>query len=310
GQPGHLRRERGARACEARRGIVPSPRQFCGARDLAHGLAYKMNFAGKVAVVTGGGSGIGRACSLELLARGATVAVVDWNAEAGAKVVRESGGDAQRIQFFAADLSKRAEVERLVTRILGEFGGIDALASNAGIQRYGNATDTTEEEWDEVLGVNLKSAFLISKETIPHMIRRGGGAIALTASVQSLGAQRNSLAYMVSKHALLGLMRSLALDYAKDKIRVNALCPGAIDTPMLRWAASLDDNPAGVIEAAHKIHPLGRMGEAEEMAHVIAFLLSDEASFVTGSVMVADGGLMLPLGGMAFQEAGTGAKKA
>ncbi|MFZ0409908.1 MAG: SDR family oxidoreductase [Candidatus Acidiferrales bacterium] len=277
---------------------------------MAHGLAYKMNFAGKVAVVTGGGSGIGRACSLELLARGATVAVVDWNAEAGAKVVRESGGDAQRIQFFAADLSKRAEVERLVARIVGEFGGIDALASNVGIQRYGNATDTTEEEWDEVLGVNLKSAFLISKETIPHMIRRGGGAIALTASVQSLGAQRNSLAYMVSKHALLGLMRSLALDYAKDKIRVNALCPGAIDTPMLRWAASLDDNPAGVIEAAHKIHPLGRMGEAEEMAHVIAFLLSDEASFVTGSVMVADGGLMLPLGGMAFQEAGTGAKKA
>jgi NAD(P)-dependent dehydrogenase (short-subunit alcohol dehydrogenase family) len=269
-----------------------------------------VKYSGKVAVVTGGGSGIGRACGLELLARGATVAVVDWNAEAGGKVVKESGAGAERMQFFEADLSKEAEVKRAVERIASAFGGIDALASNAGIQRYGSATETTEKEWDEVLGVNLKGAFLISKEAIPHMIRRGGGAIVLTASVQSLAAQRNSMAYIVSKHGLLGLMRSMALDYAKDKIRVNALCPGAIDTPMLRWAAALDDNPERVIEAAHKMHPLGRMGEAEEMARVIAFLLSDEASFVTGSVLVADGGLMLPLGGMAFQESGTGAKKA
>jgi len=132
----------------------------------------------------------------------------------------------------------------------------------------------------------------------------------ITASVQSYAAQRNSLAYMVSKHASLGLMRSMALDYAKENIRVNCVCRGAIDTPMLRWAASLDDNPDRVIEACHKMHPLGRMGKPEEIARIIAFLASDLASFVTGTAVVADGGLLLPVGGMAFQESGTGAKKA
>ena len=215
-----------------------------------------------------------------------------------------------RIQFFRADLSLNHEVEALIPKIVNAFGGIDVLVSNAGIQTYGSATTTTEEEWDKTLAVNLKSGFLVSKYSIPHMIMRGGGAIVITASVQSLGAQRNSLAYMVSKHALLGLMRSMALDYAKDNIRVNAVCPGAIDTPLLRWAASLDENPDAVIAACHKMHPVGRMGRSEEIARIIAFLASDLASFMTGTAVVADGGLMIPLGGMAFQEAGTGAKRA
>jgi NAD(P)-dependent dehydrogenase (short-subunit alcohol dehydrogenase family) len=190
------------------------------------------------------------------------------------------------------------------------FGSIDVLVSNAGIQTYGSATTTTEADWDHTLAANLKSGFLVSKYSIPYMIERGGGSIVITASVQALGAQRNSLAYIVSKHALIGLMRSMALDYAKDNIRVNAICPGAIDTPMLRWAASLDDNPESVIAACHKMHAVGRMGQPEEVAHLIAFLASDLASFVTGSVITVDGGLMLPIGGMSFQESGTGAKKA
>ena len=266
-----------------------------------------MNFSGKVAVVTGGSSGIGRATSLELLSRGASVAVVDRDESAGQQLIRETGAQ-REIQFFRADLSISQEVEGVIFQVVRALGGIDVLISNAGIQTYGSATTTTEEDWDQTLAVNLKSGFLVSKYSIPHMIKRGGGAIVITASVQSLGAQRNSLAYMVSKHALLGLMRSMALDYAKDNIRVNAVCPGAIDTPMLRWAASLDDNPEAVIAACHKMHPVGRMGNPEEIAHVIAFLASDLASFVTGTGVVADGGLMIPLGGMAFQEAGTGAK--
>ena len=267
-----------------------------------------MNFSEKVIVVTGGSSGIGRATCLEFLNRDALVAVVDRDDAAGRKLIQEIGPD--RIQFFHADLSSNKQVQQLIPEIVKVFGGIDVLVSNAGIQTYGSATTTTEEEWDKTLAANLKSGFFVSKYSIPFMIERGGGAIVITASVQSFAAQRNSLAYMVSKHASLGLMRSMALDYAKENIRVNCVCPGAIDTPMLRWAASLDDNPDRVIEACHKMHPLGRMGKAEEIARIIAFLASDLASFVTGTAVVADGGLLLPVGGMAFQESGTGAKKA
>jgi len=267
-----------------------------------------VNFSGKVVIVTGGASGIGRATSLEFLNRDANVAVLDRNDDAGQKLAREAASDCLR--FFYADLSSGTHVEQLIPKIVKAFGGIDVLVSNAGIQTYGSATTTTEAEWDDTLAANLKSGFLVSKHSIPYMIQRGGGSIVITASVQSLGAQRNSLAYIVSKHALIGLTRSMALDYAKDNIRVNAVCPGAIDTPMLRWAVSLDDNPERVIAACHKIHPVGRMGKPEEIAQVIAFLASDLASFVTGSVITADGGLMLPIGGMSFQESGTGAKKA
>ena len=267
-----------------------------------------LNFSGKTVVVTGGASGIGRAASLEFVARDANVAVIDCDDRSGKQLEREAASE--RLKFFAADLSLEKQVIEIISSILASFGAIDVLVSNAGIQTYGTATTTTEAEWDRTLAVNLKSGFLVAKYALPHIIKRGGGAIVITASVQSLGAQRNSLAYMVSKHALLGLMRSMALDYAKDNIRVNAVCPGAIDTPMLRWAASLDDDPDRVIAACHKMHPVGRMGKPEEVARVIAFLASDLASFITGAAITADGGLMLPLGGMAFQESGTGAKKA
>jgi NAD(P)-dependent dehydrogenase (short-subunit alcohol dehydrogenase family) len=142
------------------------------------------------------------------------------------------------------------------------------------------------------------------------MIKRGGGSIVITGSVQSVAAQRNSVHYVVSKHGLLGLTRCLALDYAKQNIRANCVLPGAIDTPMLRWAASLDPNPDKVLEACDRLHALGRCGQPEEVARVIAFLASDLASFVTGSAVVVDGGLLVPVGGMAFQDSGTGAKKA
>lgn len=267
-----------------------------------------MNFSGKVVIVTGGASGIGRAASLEFLKHNAAVAVVDRDELLGRKLEQETA--CERLRFFSTDLSSAREVEELVPKIVTTFGGVDVLVSNAGIQTYGSATSTSEAEWDRTLAANLKSAFLISKHSIPHMIRRGGGSIVITASVQSLGAQRNSMAYVVSKHALIGLMRSMALDYAKDNIRVNAVCPGAIDTPMLRWAASLDEDPERVIAACHKMHPLGHMGKPEEVAQVIAFLASDLASFVTGTAVTADGGLMIPIGGMSFQESGTGAKNA
>jgi NAD(P)-dependent dehydrogenase (short-subunit alcohol dehydrogenase family) len=156
------------------------------------------------------------------------------------------------------------------------------------------------------MDANLKSAFLMSKFAIPEMIRRGGGAIVITGSVQSVTAQRNSAHYVVSKHGLLGLTRSIALDYGSQNIRANCVMPGAIDTPMLRWAASLDSDPDRVLAACDQLHIRGKMGQPEEVARAIAFLASDLASFITGAAIPVDGGLLTPTGGMLSQETGTG----
>jgi len=269
-----------------------------------------MDFGGKVVVITGGGSGIGQACAREFADRRASVAVVDRDAKAGEQTVSELRSKKRRAEFFKADTSLRAQVEALVPEIVTRLGGIDVLVNNAGIQRYGTVTSDSEEEWDEVMGVNLKGAFLMSKYAIPVMIERGGGAIVMTGSVQSVAAQRNSVHYVVSKHGLLGLTRCVALDYGKQNIRANCVLPGAIDTPMLRWAAELDPDPKRVLDACDRLHIRGKMGRPEEVARVIVFLASDLASFVTGSAVMVDGGLLVPVGGMASQDSGTGATKA
>jgi NAD(P)-dependent dehydrogenase (short-subunit alcohol dehydrogenase family) len=166
---------------------------------------------------------------------------------------------------------------------------------------------TSEELWNEVMDVNLKGCFHVAKAALPWMIQRGGGAIVVVASVQAFTAVGNSAAYVTAKHALLGLVRAMSLDYAARNIRVNCVCPGAIDTPMLRWAASLDAHPEKVIETCNRMHPLGRIGRPEEVANAIAFLASDWASFITGAALLVDGGMLTPTGGMGFQEGGTGA---
>jgi NAD(P)-dependent dehydrogenase (short-subunit alcohol dehydrogenase family) len=260
----------------------------------------------KVAVVTGGASGIGYACAQELGERGVSVAIIDREGCAGARALQELRALGRAVEFVRADVSQSREVESAVREVMTKFGRIDILVNNAGIQRYGTVTTTSEEEWDEVLNANLKSAFLVSKYVIPEMMHNGGGAVVIVASVQSFAAQRNSAAYVSSKHALLGLTRSMAIDYAKKCIRVNCVCPGAIDTPMLRWAVSLDPDPDRVMEACGKSHVLGRIGHPREVARVVAFLASDQASFMTGSAVMVDGGLLVPAGGMAFQETGTG----
>ena len=261
-----------------------------------------MDFTGKAIIVTGGGSGIGQATAREFAARHGAVAIFDRNDESG----RATAAELRGAEYFHVDLAVSAEVKDAVEQAAARLGGIDILANVAGIQRYGTAVTTSDAEWDETLNANVRSAWLASKYTIPHMIRRGGGSIVIVGSVQSLTAQRNSMAYVVSKHALLGLTRSLALDFAPNNIRVNCVCPGAIDTPMLRWAASLDEHPERVVEACEKLSMFGRMGGPEEIARVIAFLASDLASFISGTALVADGGLLTPTGGMMSQESGTG----
>ncbi len=263
-----------------------------------------MNFKNKVVVVTGGASGIGLACCREFARRHASLALVDLDEKSGRRAVQELRRVGRKAEFFDFDVSKRAQVESGVAKIVKRFGGIDVLVNNAGIQRYASATTCTEEDWDLVLTVNLKSAFLMSKYVIPAIIKRGGGSVIITGSVQSVAAVGNSVHYVVSKHGLLGLTRSLALDFARNNIRANCVMPGAIDTPMLRWAVSLGRDPAGALAFCDRMHLRGKMGRPEEVARVIVFLASDLASFITGAAVAVDGGMLVPAGGSAAQEGG------
>jgi NAD(P)-dependent dehydrogenase (short-subunit alcohol dehydrogenase family) len=262
-----------------------------------------MNFdlKDKVAIVTGGAMGIGEATARKLAAEDAAVAVLDT------KTVAQIAKSGAACEFFACDVSNASEASRAVDAVVAKFHHVDILVSNAGIQDYGDVLTTTERAWDRLMGVNLKGCFLISKFAVPHMLKRGNAAIVVVGSVQSMTAVGNSVAYVAAKHGLLGLTRALALDFAQKGIRVNCVCPGSIDTPMLRWAASLDPDPEKVIRTCDRMHAMGRIGRSEEVADAIVYLASPLASFITGTTLVVDGGMLVPTGGMAFQAGGTGA---
>ncbi len=264
-----------------------------------------IDLTGKVAIVTGGAMGIGEATARKLADLGATVAIFDIDHKVGRQSAAAIAKGGVICDFFPCDVSISDDVLQAVKAVACKYGAVDILVSNAGIQLYGDAVATTEEEWDRLMGINLKGCFLVSKFVVPHMIERGG-AIVIVGSVQSMTAISNSLAYVASKHGLLGLTRAMSLDYANRGIRVNCVCPGAIDTPMLRWATSLSEDPEKVIQTCNRMHPIGRIGKAEEVADAIAYLASPMASFITGAALIVDGGMLVPAGGMGFQEGGTG----
>jgi NAD(P)-dependent dehydrogenase (short-subunit alcohol dehydrogenase family) len=257
-----------------------------------------MRFDDKVVIVTGGALGIGRAAAEIFAERGASVAILDWDGSAGreaAESIQQNGGNAS---FQKVDVRNAGDVQSAVEAANAAFGRVDSLVVSAGIQRYGTAVTTDDAQWDEVLNVNLRGAWNAARSAIPFIKQSGGGTIVNVSSVQALASQQNVLAYTVSKHGLLGLTRSMAMDFAKENIRVNAVCPGTVDTPMLKWAASLDPDPRSVYDACNAMHPLGRIAQPREIAEVVAFLAHESSSFVTGAVWTVDGGLLTQIGGV------------
>ena len=257
-----------------------------------------MRFDDKVVIVTGGALGIGRSAAEIFAERGASVSIFDWDDAAGSAAQSEIGRNGGRALFHKVDVSNAEDVQTAVETAYAAFGRIDSLVVSAGIQRYGTALTTDDAQWDEVLNVNLRGAWNAARSAIPFIKEGGGGTIVNVSSVQALASQQNVLAYTVSKHGLLGLTRSMAMDFAKENIRVNAVCPGTVDTPMLKWAASLDPNPQSVYDACNAMHPLGRIAQPREIAEVVAFLAHESSSFVTGAVWTVDGGLLTQIGGV------------
>ena len=243
---------------------------------------------GKVALVTGGGSGIGRATALVFAREGAKVVVADIVVTGGEETVRlikAAGGEAV---FIKADVSKAAEVEALVKKTVETHGRLDCAFNNAGIEGEVAQTPNCTEE-NSTIAINLKGVWLCLKYEIPQMLKQGGGAIVNTASVAGLVGFQGIPAYVASKHGVAGLTKTAALEYAKAGIRVNAVCPGVIHTPMVERAFRASPQMA---EAAIAMEPVGRLGKPEEIAEAVVWLCSDAASFVTGLPMVVDGGLV------------------
>ena len=250
-----------------------------------------MELENKVAIVTGGSSGIGRAIAELFAKEGAKVVVADINsAEEVLKTIRQNGG---RAEFIKTDVSDSSQVKRLVDETLRLFGAVDIVCNNAGIELLKLLTDTGENEWDRVIDINLKGPFLVCKYVLPHMISRRRGAIVNTASQLGIVGAEKFTAYCASKGGLILLTKAMALECAKYGIRVNSICPGAIETPLLEREVNLDKDPEEAKLRFVSKHPLGRLGNPEEIANAVLFLASDRASFVTGESLVVDGGYVV-----------------
>jgi NAD(P)-dependent dehydrogenase (short-subunit alcohol dehydrogenase family) len=249
-----------------------------------------MQLAGKVAVITGGASGIGRATALLFAREGASIVVADLNSDAGKVVVDEIVQAGGRALFEAVDVTRAADCHRVVETAMLQFGRIDILFNNAGIIRRATILELTEDDWDRVMAVNVKAIYLVSREVIPHMQRAGGGAIINTASGWGLTGGAKAAVYCASKGAVVLLTKAMAIDHGAQNIRVNCICPGDTDTAMLREEAQQLGEDSGHFLAESARRPLGRLGMPEEIAQAALYLASDASSFVTGTALVVDGG--------------------
>jgi NAD(P)-dependent dehydrogenase (short-subunit alcohol dehydrogenase family) len=247
---------------------------------------------GKVAIVTGAGSGIGQAAALRFAAEGARVVCADVDGPAADRTADQAPGSVA----VATDVASSASVEAMVDAAVATFGRVDVLYANAGVGGVGTAVSTDEAEWDRVVGVNLKGVWLCAKHVLPHMVAAGGGSIVNQASIGGLEGVPGVLAYAASKAGVIGITRQMALDFGPSGVRVNAIAPGTVVTPLVR---GIWEQGAGLVggsseeervAAAAALYPLRRVGRPEDVANLALFLASDESSWVTGAVYVVDGG--------------------
>jgi meso-butanediol dehydrogenase / (S,S)-butanediol dehydrogenase / diacetyl reductase len=250
-------------------------------------------FTGKAVVVTGGAHGIGRASALRFASEGASIAVVDLRRDEGEQVAAECQAAGGRAVAYQADVSEPDQVGAVVQQITRDLGGIDVVHSNAGRLRAGTVLETPLNEWNRILAVNVTSMYLVARAAVPAMRERNGGAIVTTGSISGLFGEPALSAYAASKAAVVNLTRAMAIDFAGDGIRVNCVCPGWVDTGFNDPQFEHDGLSAADIEALiQRTVPMGRQGLPEEMAAAVAFLASDDASYITGQTLVVDGGLL------------------
>ncbi len=244
----------------------------------------------KVALITGGASGIGRATALLFAQEGAAVNIADINTELGRSVVQEIQSQGGHAGFTLCDVTRAEDCRLAVDATLEQFGRLDILFNNAGIIRRADVVETTEAEWDRVLAVNLKSIFLMSKYAVPVMAQAGGGVIINTSSGWGMKGGAQAVSYCASKGAVVNMTRAMAIDHGMQNIRVNCICPGDVDTPMLRHEARQLGQPEAEFLAEAAIRPLRRFGKPIEIAQAVLYLASDASSYVTGAALVVDGG--------------------
>ncbi|MDN4526850.1 SDR family NAD(P)-dependent oxidoreductase [Fictibacillus fluitans] len=243
-----------------------------------------MRLKGKAAIITGGSSGIGESAVREMAASGAHVLIADVNDERGKRLAAELHSDETKVIYQHVDVTNEDDIQNMVEKAVTEFGKLDILFSNAGIGGMSPSVDLSIEEWRKVISINLDGVFLCAKHAIAAMRKSGGGSVVNCASILGHVGQGATAAYTAAKGGVVNLTRTLAVEYAKENIRVNAVCPGYIDTPLLQ---QLDDDMRNHLIS---LHPVGRLGKPEEVAKAVAFLASDDASFITGANLLVDGG--------------------
>jgi NAD(P)-dependent dehydrogenase (short-subunit alcohol dehydrogenase family) len=243
----------------------------------------------KIALITGAGTGIGRAIALAFARQGAKVALVGRREELVQSVAKEAAGSPLAL---AGDVSKQADIDRVLAQTSTHFGGLNVLVNNAGILHIGDSEQITETQWDETFNVNVRGLWLLSRSALPYMRKAGGGSIVNVASVLGLNGARKRAAYAASKGAVVLLTKCMAVDHGPEKIRVNAICPSFIETDLTAEVIRKAPDPGAVRTERISVHPIGRLGEPEDIAGLAVYLASDESSWVTGAALPVDGGYL------------------
>jgi NAD(P)-dependent dehydrogenase (short-subunit alcohol dehydrogenase family) len=243
----------------------------------------------KIAMVTGAGSGIGRACALALAREGARVALIGRRKDRLEAVAREIGSNALVV---AGDVSKKSDIDRMLEQTVANFGGLNVLVNNAGVLHPGTVEQVTEQQWDETFNVNVRGVWLLSRAVLPHLRRAGGGSIINIASVLGINGVRNRACYAPSKGAVVLLTKCMAIDHGHEDIRVNAICPAFVETDLTATVLRKAPDPEAMRRERISAHPIGRLGQPEDIAGMAVYLASDESSWVTGAVFPVDGGYL------------------